>query len=72
MVADKLKGMDDLTAEEKWLLLGEIWDDLTRVDFPFPASEEQKQIIQERWKNYLENPDEGVNWNDIKKRIGKD
>jgi putative addiction module component (TIGR02574 family) len=71
MVAEKLKGMDDLSAEEKWLLLGEIWDDLAGMNFAFPVSEEQKQDIRERWENYLENPNEGVSWDEIKKRIGK-
>lgn len=58
-----------LSASEKLLLLEELWDDLAAqpADISVPAW--QKQELERRYEEFLENPSEGSPWPEVRDRL---
>lgn len=59
----------NLSASEKMLLAEELWDSALEDEASIPLSEEHRKILEERLKAYELNPDAGVSWDIVKKRI---
>ena len=72
MISDAIPQLANLTPQEKWLLAGELWDEVAKDPNAIPSSEEQQNEIRERWEEYKTNPDKGVTWEEIKERLGKE
>lgn len=71
MIAERLPGIIDLSPREKWLLAGELWDQVSGDLSAVPQSDSQVQLIRQRWENYLAHPENGSTWEEIKNRLGK-
>ena len=60
-----------LSASEKLLLVNDLWDELADVQEEIPLTDEQKALLDERYRAFLENPDEGEPWEVVRERIAK-
>lgn len=69
MIAEKIPALQSLTAEEKLILVGELWDDLAAHPEAFPPREDHVTLLKERVAHYREHPEDTVSWEDVKKRI---
>jgi putative addiction module component (TIGR02574 family) len=69
MLSEELK---KLTTSEKILLINDLWDDIAMSPEDVPISDEQKKVLEERYQEFLEDPEEGVTWNQAKQVIRKD
>ena len=71
MIAETIPQMAELTPLEKWALANELWEEVGLNPDNLPVREDHVKILKERWKDYLENPDSSVSWEEIKRKIGK-
>jgi putative addiction module component (TIGR02574 family) len=71
MILEKLPEVEALSAEEKQLLAEEIWDDLSRMRDPFPITEEQLQILEDRVAEYRAHPERVKSWDDVKRNLSE-
>jgi putative addiction module component (TIGR02574 family) len=67
---DKFPQVFQLSVEEKLQLVQELWDDIAEHhanDIPIP--EWVFEELERRQANYLQNPDSGRSWEEVKERI---
>ena len=69
MIAETIPELKSLTAEEKLILVGEIWDELAAQPNAFPPREDHLKILRERLEHYRQHPEDTVAWEDVKTRI---
>ena len=60
-------GIDQLPQDDRWELLGLIWDSLTEK-FP-PIPDWHWPILQARLADAAANPDDVIPWEDVKARL---
>ena len=56
-----------LTVEERIKLAEELWDSVD--DEQLPATDFEVSIAEERYEAYLKNPQDGMGWEEFKKKI---
>ena len=71
MIADKIPEIANLSDEDKLLLANELWQAVAQNPNNIPVSEEHVRLIEERYRAYLEEPDNVVTWEQVKQRSGK-
>ena len=71
MIAERLPEIATLSPQEKWLLAGELWDSVAEDPAAVPQNDAQRELIRERWEEYTADPEQGVTWEAIKRRLGK-
>lgn len=71
MIAEKIPEILQLSDEDKLLLASELWEAVANNPDNIPISEEHVRLIDERYRAYLENPEDVVAWEEIKRRLGK-
>ncbi len=59
----------DLSPPEKLQLVEDIWDDLAASPSDIPVHEWQKQELERRKANLMNNPALGLSWDEVKQRI---
>jgi len=69
MIAEKIAELKSLSAEEKLILVGELWDELAADPAAFPPREDHIQLLRERLEHYRQHPDDVVAWEELKARI---
>ena len=69
MIAETIPELKSLTAEEKLILVGEIWDELAAQPNAFPPREDHLKILRERLEHYRQHPEDTVAWEDVMARI---
>ena len=69
MIAETIPQLKTLSAEEKLILVGELWDELAAHPNAFPPREDHIKILQERLENYRQHPEDTVAWAEVKARI---
>lgn len=69
MIADKIPGLKTLSAEEKLILVGELWDELAAQPEAFPRRDDHVKLLQERLEHYRNHPEDVTAWEDVKARI---
>ena len=69
MIAEKIPELKSLSADEKLILVGELWDELAAQPDAFPPREEHVRILRERLEHYRQHPEDVVAWEDVKARI---
>lgn len=57
--------VDKLSLSEKLALVADIWDSIAADDHPVPPPEWQKRELDRRYKEYLENPTELYDWEEV-------
>lgn len=68
MLTEDLK---KLTKPEKLLLINDLWDDIIQDPSDIPLSSEQNQKLDQRYAEFLEDPDQGSPWKAFKKELKK-
>lgn len=63
--------IEKLSSAEKWLLINDLWDDLSQHPENIGISDEHTRILDERYQDFLKNPEEGVSWEEAKTKILK-
>ena len=69
MITEKIPELKSLSAEEKLILVGELWDDLAADPDAFPPREDHIKLLRERLEHYRQHPDDVVAWEELKARI---
>ena len=52
MIAEKIPELKTLSAEEKLILVGELWDELAAYPDAFPPREDHIKLLRERLEHY--------------------
>ena len=69
MIAEKIPELKTLSAEEKLILVGELWDELAASPDAFPPREDHIKLLRERLEHYRQHPKDVVAWENVKARI---
>lgn len=57
-----------LSVAEKILLVEKIWDSIAEDTSKQPLPEWKKELIEQRLAEHKENPDDGIAWEELKKK----
>jgi putative addiction module component (TIGR02574 family) len=68
MLKEAIPNFNELSSSEKLLLLEELSDDLAGHPSEVPIRDWQKQELERRHKEYLQNPSEGSPWPEVRER----
>lgn len=69
MIAETIPELQNLSSQDKLILAGELCEELcdeSGSETPDPAI---VQILEERWQDYLKNPEKVFTWDQIKTRL---
>ena len=69
MIAEKIPGLKTLSLDEKLILVGELWDELSAHPDALPPRADHVKLLQERLEHYRQNPEDVTAWEDVKARI---
>lgn len=59
----------DLSPAEKLQLVEDLWDDLAATPDDVPLHEWQKEELDRRQANLLNNPESALSWDEVKRRV---
>jgi putative addiction module component (TIGR02574 family) len=59
----------ELSVAEKIQIVEDIWDSIRRNPEELPLSEAEKRELDKRLADYEQNPDDGIEWETLKKNI---
>ncbi|AFY72123.1 addiction module component, TIGR02574 family (plasmid) [Thalassoporum mexicanum PCC 7367] len=62
----------ELSIAEKLQLVEDLWDSIAESPEQVPVRDWQKEELAKRKANYLQNPDSGSSWEEVKQRIHYD
>jgi putative addiction module component (TIGR02574 family) len=68
MLAENIKA---LSKSEKLLLINDLWEDVSEDTGEIPLSDEQKEMLDSRYKAFLAAPEEGTPWTEVKMNLKK-
>ncbi len=71
MLIEKLPEVQSLPAEEKWLLIDELWQDLARQTQGAPADANVVKLLETRFAEYLADPSQGRSLEDTFQRLAQ-
>jgi len=59
----------DLSPSEKLQLVEDLWDDLAASPSDVPLYDWQKKELEQRKLRLMSNPESGISWNELKRRV---
>jgi len=68
-MTEVLQELEKLSISERLLLVEDLWDSIARSNANIPMPQWQKQSLDERKLKYLNNPDSGMEWEQVKQDI---
>jgi putative addiction module component (TIGR02574 family) len=69
MIAERIPELKRLSAEEKLILVAELWEELAAQPDSFPPRDDHVKLLKERLEYYRKNPDDLIAWEQVKARI---
>ena len=66
MLAEELR---KLSRSEKILLINDLWDEVSHEDNEISLSQAQERMLDERYEQFLKNPEEGKSWEEVKRGL---
>ena len=69
MILETIPAVKSLSAAQKLLLVGELWDDLAAHPDEVPVSREQIAELDRRMEAYRRNPSQVTTWEAIQQRL---
>ena len=69
MILEKILEIRLLSAEEKLMLLTELWDELTANPDELTLTPEQEDLLDRRWHDYQRDRSQGTPWDVVKARV---
>jgi len=70
MIKEKIPALNELSDDEKIILIGELWDDVM-TEKSFRLTKEQKKELDKRIQYAEENPEELISWDEVKEKLFK-
>ena len=70
-MSTQLSDILELSVSERIQLVEDIWDSIAAVPEALPLTDAQRQELDRRLEAYAQNPDEGILWDELKKRVLK-
>ncbi len=67
----ELKDILELSVAERIQLVEDIWDSIAAVPDSLSLTENEHQELDRRLKAYAQNPDAGIPWDEVKKKVRK-
>ena len=64
-----LKEINNLSVPEKILLVENIWDSIVLSNTKLSVTLEQKRELDKRESDFNENPDDGISWQEVRRKI---
>ena len=71
MTLQEIPQIQQLTKEEKLQLVGDLWDDIAALPDDLPVSDEEKALLDKRWKAHSESLQDALTLEDFKKRLAE-
>lgn len=68
-VSMKSLGIDQLSVNDRMLLLDEIWDSIVEDPSAVPVTPEQRADLEARLEAVRDNPKAGATWEEVKARL---
>lgn len=68
-MSPKTASVFDLSPAEKLQLVEDLWDDLAAASEAIPVHDWQKEELDRRRLNLLQNPSSGLSWEEVKRRV---
>lgn len=62
-------GLEQLTAEQRLQLVGELWDSLTEQPESVRLTDSQQAELQRRLERHRDNPLAGTSWHEFRARV---
>jgi len=62
-------GFDDLSVDDQIAYVQSLWDRIAATPDQVPAPEWHRQVLDERLKDFKENPDAGTSWDVVRERL---
>lgn len=56
----------ELGRAERLQLVEDLWDSIAKEDSPSPVSDEKRDELRRRKERFLQHPDSGKSWEDVK------
>ena len=69
MLKEAIPQFAELSSSEKLLLLEDLWDDLADRPSEVPVPDWQKHELEQRYREFLQNPSEGSPWPEVRERL---
>ena len=69
MKKDLLEEALQLSIAERIQLVGDLWESISEIPDAVELSEEQRLELRRRIKDYRENPETGISWDELKAQI---
>jgi putative addiction module component (TIGR02574 family) len=69
VILEKIPEIRRLSAEEKLMLLTELWDELTLNPDEVTLPPDQEDLLDQRWHDYQKDPSQGTPWEVVKARV---
>ena len=70
-MSEQLREILKLSVPERILLVEAIWDSIADENKTIDLSDDQKELINQRFEQYKSNPDDVIPWNDVKAALSK-
>ena len=67
----QLSDILELSVSERIQLVEDIWDSIAAVPEALPLTDAQRRELDRRLEAYAQNPDEGIPWDELKKKVLK-
>ena len=64
-----LQELETLSVPERVQIVEDLWDSIARSNADLPVPQGQKDELTRRKNRYLQNPDSGKTWDQVKKSI---
>ncbi len=64
-----LQELEALSVPERVQIVEDLWDSIARSNAKLPVTQWQKDELARRKKLYLQNPDSGETWDQVKRAI---
>lgn len=58
-----------LSRSEKLLLINDLWDDIASAEAEQPLSSEQEKMLDERYQQFLNEPEQGKPWAEVREEL---
>lgn len=71
IMSAELKDILELSVAERIQLVEDIWDSIAAVPESISLTEYERQEIDRRLEAHDQNPDEGIPWDELKKKVRK-
>ena len=65
----ELKDILEMSVAERIQLVEDIWDSIAAVPESLSLTEAEHQELDRRLEAYAKNPNEGISWDEVKKKV---